>query len=50
MRFNSDWAGYDPGYGGWPANDVTAEAIPWDGMPYSAHLGFGPYTAVVLSQ
>ena len=50
VRFNSDWSGYDPTFGDHPANGVTADAIPWDGMPYSASLSFGPYTALVLSQ
>ena len=50
VRFNSDWVGYDPSYSNWPTADVTAQAVPWDGMPYSAELSIGAYTAVVLSQ
>jgi 1,4-alpha-glucan branching enzyme len=50
VRFNSDWSGYDPGFGDHPSLDVTAQSTPWDGMPFSAELSFGPYTAVILSQ
>ncbi|MEO0649788.1 MAG: alpha-amylase family glycosyl hydrolase [Planctomycetota bacterium] len=50
VRFNSDWSGYDPAFGNHPADDVTADSIPWDGMPYSIDLSFGPYTCVILSQ
>jgi len=49
-RFNSDWNGYDSGFGTWPANEVTAESTPWDGMPYSAVFSVGPYTGLVYSQ
>ena len=50
VRFNSDWSGYDAEFGDHPANDVQAEPTPWDGMPYSVELSFGPYTCVILSQ
>ena len=50
VRFNSDWNGYDPGFGNWTTVDVTAAASPYDGMPYSASISFGPYTTVVFSQ
>ncbi len=49
-RFNSDWAGYDDDFTDAPSWDVHAEAVPWDGMPYSGVIGMGPYTAVVFSQ
>jgi 1,4-alpha-glucan branching enzyme len=50
VRFNSDWNGYDPSFGNHPTFDVEADAIGWDGMPYSINLSFGPYTCVILSQ
>ncbi|MCP3920086.1 MAG: 1,4-alpha-glucan branching protein [bacterium] len=50
VRFNSDWDGYDASFGNHPSPGVTAEAVPYDGMPYSASLSFGAYTAIVLSQ
>ena len=50
VRFNSDWTGYDPGFGGWASNDTTAVDTPQDGLAYSGSVGLGPYTAVVLSQ
>lgn len=49
-RFNSDWSGYDSSFGTWPAWDVPAENIPWDGMPYSMAISIGPYTGLVYSQ
>ena len=50
VRFNSDAAVYDPGFGSHPSMDVTAQPVPYDGLPYSAPLSFGPYTAVILSR
>lgn len=50
VRFNSDWDGYDASFGSHPTVDVVADNTPWDGMPYSASLSFGPYTGIVLSQ
>jgi 1,4-alpha-glucan branching enzyme len=50
VRFNSDWNGYDPAFGNHPSFDVSAQAVPYDGLPYSASLSIGPYTALVLSQ
>jgi 1,4-alpha-glucan branching enzyme len=50
VRFNSDWPGYDPGYGGWPSDDTTATGEPRDGLEFSGPVGIGPYTAVILSQ
>ncbi|MFG0328694.1 MAG: alpha-amylase family glycosyl hydrolase [Phycisphaerales bacterium] len=50
VRFNSDWDGYSPDYDNFFTPDVTAEAIPYDGMPYSGVVDIAPYTAVLLSQ
>ncbi|MBT5584383.1 MAG: 1,4-alpha-glucan branching protein [Phycisphaerae bacterium] len=50
IRFNSDWQAYDAGYDGHPCDEVIAEAIPWDGMPYSASFKFGAYTMAIFSQ
>ena len=50
VRLNSDWTGYDPGFGDHPSNAVVAEPIPYDGLPYSGTVSFGPYTCIVLSQ
>ena len=49
-RFNSDSSQYDSSFGNWGTPPVTAEAVPWDGMPYSAEISIGPYTAVYFSQ
>ncbi len=50
LRFNSDWSGYDAFFGNFASTDVQATATPWDGMPYSAVIPVGPYTALVYSQ
>jgi len=50
VRLNTDWAGYDPTFGGQPANDFHTRQAPRDGMPCSGDVGLGPYTAIVLSQ
>ncbi|GAA2094144.1 alpha-amylase family glycosyl hydrolase [Streptomyces albiaxialis] len=50
VRFNSDWEGYDPAFGGHPAHDTEAVPVPRDGLPCTAALALGPYTAVILSQ
>jgi 1,4-alpha-glucan branching enzyme len=49
-RFNSDWSGYDASFGTWPAWDVWAQPIAWDGLPFSAEISIGPYTGLVFSQ
>jgi 1,4-alpha-glucan branching enzyme len=50
LRFNSDASIYDPAFGNHPSGGVQADAIPYDGMPYSVDLSVGPYTALVFSQ
>jgi 1,4-alpha-glucan branching enzyme len=50
VRYNGDWSGYDPDFGNWFSGDVDADRVPWDGMPMSAEVSAGPYTALVLSQ
>ena len=50
VRFNSDWNGYSADYGNWNAFNATATAGSYDGLGYSAVVGFGPYTAVIFSQ
>jgi len=50
VRFNSDWGGYDPAFGGHASFELVADRVPADGMPSSGSVGIGPYTAVVLSQ
>jgi 1,4-alpha-glucan branching enzyme len=50
VRFNSDWNGYSPDFGSHPSWHTHAEEVPRDGMPFSAGVGIGPYTAVILSQ
>jgi 1,4-alpha-glucan branching enzyme len=50
VRFNSDWTGYDAGFGGTASNDLTASAGARDGLGYHGSVGVGPYSAVILSQ
>lgn len=50
VRFNSDWNGYDTGFGNWSSNNTTAVSGAKDGMSYNANVGIGPYTVIILSK
>ena len=50
IRFNSDWAGYDPSFGSWLGYDTETYEDGTDSMPVAANIGIGPYTALILSQ
>jgi 1,4-alpha-glucan branching enzyme len=50
VRFNSDWNGYSPDFGNFPGHDTAAEPVAWQGLPFSGHIGIGPYSALILSQ
>jgi len=50
VRFNSDWAGYDPDFRNQSSFDTISRPAGMDGMPYSAEIGLGAYSAVILSQ
>jgi 1,4-alpha-glucan branching enzyme len=51
VRFNSDWNGYDASFSNWGTFDTNAStSAPWDGLPASALVNIGPYSAVVFSQ
>jgi 1,4-alpha-glucan branching enzyme len=50
VRFNSDWAGYDAEFGGHPSDDTEATAGGRDDLSYSANVGIGPYSVLILSQ
>lgn len=50
VRFNSDAQVYSPDFGNTPGYDTTAHAEPHDGMPFSANVGIGPYSVLILSQ
>jgi 1,4-alpha-glucan branching enzyme len=47
---NSDSNAYDAYFVNSPSFDTAVDGGGLDGMPFSANLGIGPYTAVVLSQ
>ncbi|WP_041226251.1 alpha-amylase family glycosyl hydrolase [Crinalium epipsammum] len=53
VRFNSDWNGYSPDFGNHSGYDTFAnQSNPndSDGMPFSANIGIGPYSVLILSQ
>lgn len=50
VRFNSDWSGYCPDFGGVYSFDTCAGLPGRDGLPASGNVGIGPYAAVVFSQ
>jgi 1,4-alpha-glucan branching enzyme len=50
VRFNSDWAGYDPEFEAVESVDADADTEPLDGMPFSVLIAVGPYASIVLSQ
>ncbi len=50
VRFNSDWAGYDPSFGSQHGYDTDAVPGERNGLPFHGDVGLGPYSALVLSQ
>jgi 1,4-alpha-glucan branching enzyme len=50
LRFNSDWHGYSPDFGTQASFDTATDSQPRDAMPFSASVGIGPYSALILSQ
>jgi 1,4-alpha-glucan branching enzyme len=50
VRFNSDWSGYDSGFGNWYSYDTVASWGAKDGMSYNANVGIGPYSVIILSK
>jgi 1,4-alpha-glucan branching enzyme len=50
VRFNSDWAGYDPDFGNQACFDTTTRPHGMHEMHYSVEIGLGAYSAVILSQ
>jgi 1,4-alpha-glucan branching enzyme len=50
VRFNSDWSGYDPGFGNHFSYNTLASWGTKDGLPYHGTVGIGPYSAIILSQ
>jgi len=50
VRLNSDWKGYSPDFNNQAGYDTVADGPGRDGMPFSANLGVGPYSVLVLSQ
>lgn len=50
VRLHSDWVGYDAYFGNWFSYDTQAGSPGVDPMPFSANVGIGPYSALILSQ
>ncbi len=50
VRFNSDWDGYDAEFDNLNSYDADAVAIAKDGLAYSANVGIGRYSMIILSQ
>lgn len=50
VRFNSDWSGYDSGFGNYYSYDTSASWGAKDGMSYNANVGIGPYSVIILSK
>jgi 1,4-alpha-glucan branching enzyme len=50
VRLHSDWVGYDAYFGNWFSYDTQAGPPGVDSMPFSANVGIGPYSALILSQ
>ena len=50
VRFNSGAKVYDPGFENGDSFDTTANPGGKDGLSFSANVGVGPYSVVILSQ
>jgi 1,4-alpha-glucan branching enzyme len=50
VRFNSDWRGYDPSFENASSRDTVASPGRLHDLPFTASVGIGRYTAIVLSQ
>jgi 1,4-alpha-glucan branching enzyme len=50
LLLNSDWTGYSEQFTGYPSGDVVAEPGEYDGLPFQATLGIGPYSVLIFSQ
>ena len=50
VRFNSDSRLYSDDYGDHPGHDAHADPGARDGLPCTARIGLGPYTALILTQ
>jgi 1,4-alpha-glucan branching enzyme len=50
VRFNSDWSGYDQSFENSFSYDSETGSSSMDGMPASANVGIGRYSAIILSQ
>lgn len=49
-RFNSDWNGYSSDYANTLAVDTATQSGTYDGLPQSALVSIGAYSAVIYSQ
>ena len=49
LLLNSDWTGYSEQFTGFPSADVVAEPGEYDGLPFKAAIGIGPYSVLIYS-
>jgi 1,4-alpha-glucan branching enzyme len=50
LRLNTDWRGYSDDFGDFSSHDATAEAGECDGLPFTAEIAIGPYSALIYTQ
>ncbi|WP_230471140.1 alpha-amylase family glycosyl hydrolase [Hymenobacter jejuensis] len=50
VRFNSDWQGYDEGFGNFESFGAEAEEGEYDGMAWHGSFGLAPYSVLIISQ
>jgi 1,4-alpha-glucan branching enzyme len=50
LRFNSDAQVYSQDFAGFKSLDVTAKKGDYDGLPATATVNIGPYSALIFSQ
>lgn len=49
-RYNSDWNGYDAGFGNYGGYNTTANSGAKDGMGYNMNVGLGGYAVQIYSK
>ena len=50
VRFNSDWQGYDGGFGDMPSFGMEADTGEYDGFGFHGSIAIAPYAVLILSQ
>lgn len=50
LHFNSDATYYSEDFSDFPSHDVTAERMPYDGLPASGAINIAPYSVLIFSE